>query len=60
MIKAKLDNFRFHDLRHTATSRLAQRLPNVIELAAITGHTSLSMLKRYYHISPSDLARKLA
>ena len=60
VVKAKINNFRFHDLRHTATSRLAQRLPNVIELAAITGHTSLSMLQRYYHISPEDLARKLA
>ena len=60
VIAAKLENFRFHDLRHTATSRLAQKLPNVIELAAITGHTSLTMLKRYYHISAEDLARKIA
>jgi integrase len=58
--KAGLEDFKFHDLRHTATSRLAQRLPNVIELAAITGHSSLAMLKRYYHISPEALARKLA
>ena len=60
VLKSGLDDFRFHDLRHTATSRLAQRLPNVIEVAAITGHSSISMLKRYYHISPADLARKLA
>jgi integrase len=59
VLTAKLENFRFHDLRHTATSRLAQKLPNVIELSAITGHTSLQMLQRYYHISPEDLARKL-
>ncbi len=60
VVAAKLENFRFHDLRHTATSQLAQKLPNVIELAAITGHTSLTMLKRYYHISAEDLARKIA
>jgi integrase len=60
VVQAKLENFRFHDLRHTATSRLAQKIPNVIELSAITGHTSLQMLKRYYHISPEELARKLA
>lgn len=60
VLKAGLHDFRFHDLRHTATSRLAQRLPNVIELAAITGHSSISMLKRYYHVSPAQLAAKLA
>jgi integrase len=49
----------FHDLRHEATSRLAERLPNVIELAAVTGHEDLKMLKRYYHPRPSDLAKKL-
>jgi integrase len=60
VVEARLENFRFHDLRHTATSRLAQRLPNVIELSAITGHASLQMLKRYYHVSAEELARKLA
>lgn len=57
--RAKLDNLHFHDLRHTAASRMASKLPNVIELAAVTGHTSLQMLKRYYHPRAEDLARKL-
>lgn len=57
--RALLPYLRFHDLRHTATSRMADRLPNVIELAAVTGHQSLQMLKRYYHPSASALARKL-
>jgi integrase len=56
---AELENFRFHDLRHTATSRLAQKIPNVVELSRITGHTDLKMLSRYYHISARDLAKKL-
>lgn len=58
--RAGLRDLRFHDLRHTATSRLAERLPNVIELAAVTGHNSLQMLKRYYHPRAADLALKLA
>jgi len=58
--RAGVRNFRFHDLRHCATTRLAERLPNVIELAAVTGHKSLAMLHRYYHTRPEDLARKLA
>lgn len=57
--KAGLENFRFHDLRHTATSRLAKKIPNVIELGLITGHTDLKMLSRYYHVSAHDLAERL-
>jgi len=57
--RSGLDGLHFHDLRHTAASRMASKLPNVIELAAVTGHTSLQMLKRYYHPNAIDLARKL-
>jgi len=57
--RAGLKDVRFHDLRHTAASRMASKLPNVIELAAVTGHTSLQMLKRYYHPKASELAQKL-
>lgn len=56
---ARLLDLRFHDLRHEATSRLAEKLPNLIELAAVTGHKDLRMLKRYYHPKASDLAKKL-
>jgi len=58
-IRARISDFRWHDLRHTAITRMAQKLPNVIELAAVSGHRSLAMLKRYYHPSATDLARKL-
>lgn len=50
---------RVHDMRHEATSRLATKLPNLIELAAVTGHRSLRMLKRYYHPKAEDLAKQL-
>lgn len=56
---AKLDDFHFHDLRHMAITRMAEKLPNVIELSAVSGHKSLSMLKRYYHPNPEQLAEKL-
>ncbi|WP_232435990.1 tyrosine-type recombinase/integrase [Burkholderia ubonensis] len=58
-LRAGIADFHWHDLRHTAITRLAQKLPNVIELAAVSGHRSLAMLKRYYHPSASELARKL-
>jgi integrase len=55
-----LVDLRLHDLRHEATSRLALMLPNVIELSRVTGHSDLKMLDRYYQVSVSDLAKKLA
>jgi integrase len=57
--RAGLTNVRFHDLRHTAITRLSEKLPNLIELAAVSGHKSLSMLKRYYHPNATKLAEKL-
>jgi integrase len=57
--RAGLSDVRFHDLRHTGTTALACKLPNVIELAAVTGHKSLAMLKRYYHPKAEELAQKL-
>jgi integrase len=57
--RAGLSGLHFHDLRHTAASRMAKKLPNVIELASVTGHTSLQMLKRYYHPKAEELALKL-
>jgi integrase len=48
----------FHDLRHEATSRLAE-IFQAHELAKITGHKDLRMLLRYYHPKVEDLARKL-
>jgi integrase len=57
--RAELLDLRFHDLRHTAITNIALKLPNLIELAAVSGHKSLKMLQRYYHPNAEDLARKL-
>lgn len=54
-----LDDIHFHDLRHEAITRLAEKLSNILELSAVTGHKDLRMLKRYYHPKASDLAKKL-
>jgi integrase len=59
-IKAKIEDFHFHDLRHMAITRLAEKLPNLIELSAVSGHRSLAMLKRYYHPNPEILAQKIS
>jgi len=57
--RAGLDDVRFHDLRRTAITQMALKLPNVIELAAVSGHKSLMVLKQYYRPDASELARKL-
>lgn len=57
--RAGIEDFRFHDLRHEATSRLAEKLA-MHELAKVTGHGSPRTLMRYYHPRAEDLARKLA
>lgn len=50
----------FHDLRHEATSRLFEkRRLDSMEIAMITGHKSLAMLKRYTHLRASELAKQL-
>lgn len=54
-----LNDLTFHDLRHEATSRIAEKLSNILELASVTGHKDLQMLKRYYHPRAEDLAKKL-
>lgn len=57
--RANIPDFHFHDLRHTAITNLASKIPNILELSAISGHKTLSMLKRYTHFNAEDLAKKL-
>ncbi|XSG86474.1 MAG: integrase [Methylohalobius sp. ZOD2] len=57
--RAGVEGLRFHDLRHEATSRLFERGLELMEVAAITGHRSLSMLQRYTHLKPSGLLEKI-
>lgn len=52
-------DLRFHDLRHEALSRLSDKGLNVIELAHISGHRTLSMLRRYTHPCHETLLNKL-
>lgn len=54
-----IPDIRLHDLRHEAASRLFEKGLNVMEAASVTGHKTLSMLKRYTHLNPTDIAKKL-
>jgi integrase len=55
-----LENLRFHDLRHEATSRLFEIGFDVMEAATVTGHKTLAMLKNYTHLRAHRLAEKMA
>jgi integrase len=46
---AKIEDFRFHDLRHTAATRLADAGTDAFTIAAILGHGTIQMSARYTH-----------
>ncbi|VXC24119.1 Shufflon-specific DNA recombinase [Pseudomonas sp. 8Z] len=55
-----IQDLHFHDLRHEACSRLFElNTLDIMEIAAISGHKSLSMLKRYTHLKAAKLVKKL-
>jgi site-specific recombinase XerD len=56
---AGIKGLRFHDLRHEAVSRLVEAGLGDQEVAAISGHKSMQMLKRYTHLRAEDLVARL-
>lgn len=56
--RAGIADFKFHDLRHCAVSRLASKL-SMHELAKVAGHRSPRSVMRYYKEDPDDLVRKI-
>ena len=54
---AGIRNFRFHDLRHTCASYLAQNGASLLEIADVMGHRQLAMVKRYAHLTTDTKAR---
>lgn len=53
---AGIDDFRFHDLRHSAASYLAMNGASLLEIAAVLGHKTLSMVQRYSHLTEGHTA----
>jgi integrase len=50
--EAEVDDFRFHDLRHTFASRLVQAGVSLYKVQTLMGHQSPSMVQRYAHLAP--------
>ncbi|PIQ50814.1 MAG: integrase [Comamonadaceae bacterium CG12_big_fil_rev_8_21_14_0_65_59_15] len=58
--RAKIQDFTWHDLRHEAMSRLSEKSDfSILELASISGHKTLQMLKKYTHLQAEKLAEKM-
>lgn len=53
--KKGVSNFRFHDTRHTAASRLVRATGNLKLAQKLLGHTELATTSRYSHVTDGDL-----
>lgn len=54
---AEVDDLRFRDVRREATTRMSRKGLNIMEVAGVTGHKDLWMLRRYTHPSPDGECR---
>lgn len=50
--ESKIENFRWHDLRHTFISRLVMKDVNLRTVQELAGHKTISMTTRYAHLAP--------
>ena len=60
LTKAKISDFKFHDLRHTAASYLAMSGIDLNTIRAILGHKSIRMVLRNAHLSDTHQANAVA
>lgn len=55
--RAYIEDFHWHDLRHSAASYLTMNGASLAEVAEILGHKTLQMVKRYSHLSDSHVSK---
>jgi site-specific recombinase XerD len=55
--RAGIQDFRFHDLRHTFASRYMMKGGDLYELAKILGHSNIKMTERYAKLAKQHIAK---
>jgi integrase len=60
MRAAGIEDFTFHDLRHSFASHFMMRGGSLLTLSKLLGHASLTMTMRYAHLSPEHLRGEMA
>ncbi|MCF7986369.1 MAG: site-specific integrase [Methylovulum sp.] len=58
--QSDITDFHWHDLRHCTASYLAMNGASLAEIAEILGHKTLSMVKRYAHLSDGHVSSVVA
>ena len=53
--QARIQDVRFHDLRHSAASYLAMNHATLADIAVVLGHKTLAMVRRYAHLTDSHI-----
>ena len=58
--RAEIEDFRWHDLRHSAASTLASSGASLLEIGGVLGHRTASSTKRYSHLTRERIAQASA
>jgi integrase len=59
LVAAEVQDFRFHDLRHTFATRLLRQTGNLKLVSRLLGHTQIETTMRYAHVLDDDLRQAL-
>lgn len=60
LVRAKIENFHFHDLRHTFASDLVMAGVDIRSVQTLLGHRDITMTMRYSHLSPAHLREAIS